>query len=76
LEAEAFRELDEERVLVLTRRIGVGRASGLDLGELRAEGADVFHIRYGKVTRLTGYNDRKRALADLGLTPESDSAAS
>ena len=71
VEAEEFRELDSERVLVLTRRSGRGKASGVDLAQLRSEaarqGADLFHIRGGRVTKLTVYFDRERALADLGI---------
>ena len=33
LEAEEFRELDDERVLVLTRRGGRGKISGLEVSE-------------------------------------------
>jgi ketosteroid isomerase-like protein len=66
-EADEYRELDDERVLVLTNRIGRGKTSGLDLGQLRTKGASVFHVRGGKVTRTVVYFDRERALADLGL---------
>jgi ketosteroid isomerase-like protein len=66
--ADEYRELDDERVLVLIRRSGRGRASGLELGQMRTKGAHVFHICDGKVTKLVAYWDRERALADLGLT--------
>jgi hypothetical protein len=62
-----FRELDDERVLVLTRWRGRGKASQVDLAQMRAEGAGVFYVRDGKVTKLIHYLDRDRALADLGL---------
>jgi ketosteroid isomerase-like protein len=70
--AEEFRELDGERVLVLTQRSGRGKRSGLELERLGPKGAELFHVRDGKVTKLVIYGDRKRALADLGLTPEGD----
>src|SRR5437660_1333668 len=38
-EAEEYRELDAERVLVLSRRSGRGKTSGLELGQMRAKGA-------------------------------------
>jgi ketosteroid isomerase-like protein len=65
VEAEEFRELDENRVLVLDRSSGRGKTSGLDVE--RARGATLFHIRDGKVTRMRAWFDRDRALADLGL---------
>ena len=66
-ESEEYRELDDERVFVLSHYSGRGKTSGLELGEMRAKGAGVAHIRDGKVTRLVWYTDRQRALADLGL---------
>ena len=66
-EAEEYRELDDERVLVLTRRSGRGKASGLELEQLETRGATIFHVRDGKVTNYIVYYDRDRALADLGL---------
>jgi ketosteroid isomerase-like protein len=71
MQAEEFRELDEERVLVLHRYSGRGRTSGLSLEQMHAEAAMLLHMREDKVTRLVGYNDRARAFADLGLPPEA-----
>jgi hypothetical protein len=42
-EVEEFRELDDEHILVLTHRRGRGKTSGLDLGEMRAKGAHLWH---------------------------------
>jgi hypothetical protein len=67
IEATDNRELDDERVLVLTERRGRGKSSGLELGQMGTESAVLFHARGGKVTRLVMYFDRRRALADLGL---------
>jgi ketosteroid isomerase-like protein len=66
--ADEYRELDEERLLVLIRGSGGrGKASGIDIADIRTEGAHLFHVCSGKVTRLVVYLDRERALADLGL---------
>jgi ketosteroid isomerase-like protein len=70
VEADDYRELDCERVLVLMRHGGRGKASGLAVGQLTTEGANVLHVRDGNVERLVLYWDRDRALADLGLAPE------
>ena len=70
IEAEEFRELDDERVLVLTPVSGRSKTTGLDLGQMSRKGATLFHISNGKVTRLVPYFDRDRAFADLGLEPE------
>ena len=67
-EADEYRELDDERVLVFVRYSGRGKASGLDLDQVATKGAAVCHVRAGKITRVVRYWDRERALADLGLT--------
>jgi ketosteroid isomerase-like protein len=61
-----YREVDDERVLVLTR----ARRREVDRGAIRAKGASLFHIRDGKVTKLVAYVDSGLALFELGLTPE------
>jgi ketosteroid isomerase-like protein len=66
-EVDDYRELDDKRVLVLVHVTGRGKASGLEIGQVQAKGANLFHVRGGKVTRLVLYMDRERALADLGL---------
>jgi ketosteroid isomerase-like protein len=63
-EVEAYREIDEGRVLVLVRRTARGKAS---MVQVDVKAADLFHIKTGKVTRFVAYWDRERALADLGL---------
>ena len=68
IRAEGFRELDDERVLVLVRLSGRGKASGLEIGDTHARGAEVWHLRDGRVTRLAMYWHRDDALAALGLT--------
>src|SRR6266446_613919 len=51
-EADEFREVDGERVLVLMRHGGRGKASGVGIESVTREGANVFEIRDGKVVRL------------------------
>jgi ketosteroid isomerase-like protein len=71
--AREYRELHSGRVLVLDDRTGRGKRSGLEIGQLGGSaahirtGAHLFHLRGGMVTRLVAYEDRNRALADLGL---------
>ncbi len=67
LVAENYLEVDGERVLVPYSFTGRGKASGMEVGQLRTAGAHLFHIRAGKVARLTVYADPNRALTDLGL---------
>jgi len=59
-----YRELENDRVLVLTFCRGRGKASGAVMAKRRA---NLFHLRGGKVTRLAVYWDRERALADAGV---------
>ena len=66
-EAEGFRELEGGRVLALVQFSGHGKASGLDVGQMQSRGANLFHLRDGKVTRLVTYMDRERALEAVGL---------
>ncbi len=64
IQADEYRQLDGDRVLVLVRFSGRGKTSGLEMGQ---KAANLFTLRSGKVTRLVVYWDRKHALADLGL---------
>jgi ketosteroid isomerase-like protein len=76
VEAEEYREVDDERVLVLSNFSARAKASGMEAGELRTREANLFHLREGKVTRLVLYWDRERAFAELGLVPEARSPGS
>jgi ketosteroid isomerase-like protein len=67
IEGDEYRELEEDRVLVLNHLSGRGKTSGIDIGGMQRNGAAVLHIRGGKVTRYVSYNDRARAFADLGV---------
>ncbi|MCW3019448.1 MAG: hypothetical protein JWN10_1756 [Solirubrobacterales bacterium] len=67
LEAEEYRELDDKRVLVLLRAHGRGKTSGVELGKVQSQGAALFVLRDGAVTRLAAYTSHARAFADLGL---------
>ena len=75
-EADEYRELDEERVLVLIDLSGRGKASGLSLEQMGSKAAELFHVRGGKVTRLVIYLNREYALADLGLSDQDAHADS
>jgi ketosteroid isomerase-like protein len=70
-EAEEYRELDDERVLVLVRYSGRGKSSGLELAQMGTPAANLFHVRDGKVTKSVHYWDRERALAEVGLAPDA-----
>jgi len=71
--ADEYRELDDERVLVLVHHRGRGKTSGLEIGQIDRGTALLFQLGDGKVTKHVVYFDRDRALAELGLTPETDS---
>jgi ketosteroid isomerase-like protein len=62
-----LRELDDERVLVFDSVRGRAKTTGVDLAQISPKGADVWHVRNDKVTKIVLYFDRDRALADLGL---------
>jgi len=68
-EAQEYRELDDERILVYVHNTGRGKGSGMEVGQLMgtADGANLFVLREGKVMKIVLYWDRNRALADLGL---------
>jgi ketosteroid isomerase-like protein len=67
IEADEVRPLDDGRILVLNHLAARGRASGLDVGQMRRNGAAILTLGDGMVTRYLSYFDRDRALADLGL---------
>ena len=67
VEAEEYRQIDDERVIVLFRFSAQGKGSGLEVGQMRTDGATLFHLRDGKVTRLAQYFDRRAALEAVGL---------
>jgi ketosteroid isomerase-like protein len=76
VEADEFRELDGDRVLVLVHRTVRGKASGVEVVERPKQGAHVFEIHDGKVTQLVIYAERDRAFADLSHTSETSSPTS
>ena len=64
LEPDEFREIDGERVLVLGRMQGRGKASGM---EFEAPAAWVCELRDGRVTKVQFYAHEEAAQDDLGL---------
>jgi ketosteroid isomerase-like protein len=75
-EAEEYHRLGDERVLVLDRFSGRDKASGVELGEMSANGATLFELASGRVIKIVTYLDRKRALADVGLARQVSSPGS
>ena len=70
--AEEYRELDDERIIVLHRFRARGKMSGLQIDEGLTKGAVLFAVHQGRVRRLVVYLRRDSAFADLGLTPEGE----
>jgi ketosteroid isomerase-like protein len=66
IEVDEYRDLDDERVLVLARKHGRGKESGLEIDEMHAKGAIICYVRGGKVTRMDLYYNRENAFIDLG----------
>jgi ketosteroid isomerase-like protein len=66
-EAHGYRDIDDERVLVLVGMSGRGKASGLEAGRMGAKAAHLLHLKDGKVTKSVIYFDRRRALEEVGL---------
>jgi ketosteroid isomerase-like protein len=68
VEADEYRAIDDERVLVLNHAVGgLGKTSGHQLPTIAVPGADLFYVEGERVTRLIVYFDREHAFADLGL---------
>ena len=68
VEADEYRAIDAERVLVLNHAVdGRGKTSGHQLATIAVPGADLFYVQGGKVTQLVVYFDREHVFADLGL---------
>lgn len=68
VEADEYRAIDDERVLVLNHAIGGrGKISGHELPTIAVPGADLFYVDGGKVKRLIVYFEREHVFADLGL---------
>jgi ketosteroid isomerase-like protein len=76
LRADEYSALDSERVLVLISRSGRGKVSGLELAQVRSEGALLFHVREAEVRRIAVYWERERAFTDLGLSEQDAHADS
>jgi ketosteroid isomerase-like protein len=70
--AEGYRELDDGSVFVLAAFSARGRTSNIQVRHVLARGASVMHLEDGKVTKLTIYFNRERALAELGLIAKGD----
>jgi ketosteroid isomerase-like protein len=56
--------LDQERVLAMTRQVGRGKGSGV---EVEADFAFVFTVRQGKLMRWQMFTSREEALEAAGL---------
>src|ERR1041385_3235232 len=52
IHVDEYRELDDERVLVLARKSGRGKQSGLEIDDMHAKGAVICHVRGDKVPKV------------------------
>src|SRR5262245_39726738 len=64
IEAEEIVDLDDERVLVLSRQTAEGKLSGVPI---ESELGELFTLRAGKVVRYVSYWNRAEALETAGL---------
>jgi ketosteroid isomerase-like protein len=65
IEAEEIIDLDDNRVLVLSRHTARGKLSGAPIDH---ELGDLFTLRAGKVVRYDSYWDRAEAMKAVGLS--------
>ena len=68
IQVEEYRELDDERVLVLARKTGRGKHSGLEIDHMHAKSAVICHVHGDKVPKVVLYYDRAAAFSDLGIS--------
>src|SRR5205809_2904984 len=73
IEVDEYRELDNERVLVLSQGFALGKTSALETARLQSQAASLFHMRGGKVTKMVSYVDRHRASSQPGNAREGGS---
>ena len=66
VEAEEYRT-NGDLVVVLTRYIGRGKGSGVDVD---TPGAHLWTVRDGRAVRMVVFSDRERALEAAGLGPD------
>jgi ketosteroid isomerase-like protein len=71
-QAEEYREIDEERVLLLVKFSGRAKTSGMALEHMETTNAAVIHTHDGEVCKVVLYWDRERALVDLGIIRQGD----
>ena len=57
---------------MLSRYKGRGKTSGLELGQVGTEGAAIYYLRDGKVTKIVRYLNRDHGLAEVGVTPDPE----
>jgi ketosteroid isomerase-like protein len=65
IEAEEIIDLDDDRVLVLSRQTAKGKLSGAPIDHRLA---DLFTLRAGKVVRYVSYWNRAEAMRAVGLS--------